>query len=60
MRTVRGMNCTHPECEPWGTCQGLTEYERRNEYWFRQRHGIPDDDLGTDPIAYYEGVTETG
>jgi hypothetical protein len=54
------MNCTHEECEPYGSCQALTEHERRDEFWFRQRTGLPDDDLGTDPLAWYEGVTETG
>jgi len=54
------MNCTHEECEPYSSCQALTDWERRIEFRFRQRTGLPADDLATDPVAWYEGATETG
>jgi hypothetical protein len=54
------MSCDHEACEPYGSCQALTEYERRGEFWLRCRTGLPADGLATDPVAWYEGVTETG
>jgi hypothetical protein len=60
MRTYKNMGCEHEECEPYGSCQALTDWERRTDFSFRQRTGLPVDDLATDPLAWYEGVTETG
>lgn len=53
------MGCTHEECEPYGSCQALTDWERKIEFRFRQRAGDPADELATNPLAWYEGVTET-
>jgi hypothetical protein len=54
------MGCDHEQCEPYGSCQALTDYERRADFWFRRRAGWPEANLATDPLAWYEGVTETG
>jgi hypothetical protein len=53
------MSCDHEKCEPYGSCQALTEYERRGDFWFRYRTGQRPGDMGTDPVAYVDGVTET-
>jgi hypothetical protein len=54
------MSCNHEKCEPYRSCQALTERERRDEFWHRRRLGMPTDEMGIDPLAWLEGDTETG
>lgn len=54
METVR--RCDHDDCP--GNCLYQPLSRRREEFWMLRWAHLPTDELGTDPVAWLDGLYE--